>query len=729
MAERHVDDLTYRFGEFELSPRDRLLTRSGEKVSLTPRMFDLLRTLVEADGHLLRKEILLDSVWSDAAVEEGNLNRTISALRKALGEKRDEIRYIETVPKAGYRFVADVERLNGGAGVSEFAGRQITNSDAASTSAGGVDGESPAVVPSRGGRAGWIIAGSIAVLVAAVLGTYYLLGPRDPAAGAAKVLGPARLTNNEFDEDGAAWTSDDKIRFIRFTAVNKVESMIMNADGSGQARAGVEIRDLRAGTWSPDGKRVIYSKYGAPPRAAFVANADGTDERMLGFPIGPMDWSPDGTRIVYSTGYPTETDDSEIVVYSFETGERRNISDHPAFDANPSFSPDGKQIIFNSDRDGNSEVYLMNADGTGLRRLTNDPAKEAFQAFSPDGTQIVFNSNRENEKVGIYLLNVNDNSPPVRLSDTRHNAEIRPGCWSRDGTRIVYMSDAGGDKFNLYSTKVEPASPVLVFKDDRTDVQSVAISPDGVRAAMSVKIDGGRGELRVLEMGSRRVQTVLTTENFDLAPNWSPDGKRIAFANKAEGNTEVFSVNADGSDLKNLTQNAARDAGPAWSPDGGSIIFSTDRDDRSESTQLYLMNADGSDPRRVMRRRGYELTPAWSSDGRWIAFAGDRIDGSSQALDIYITDVSNVDAERMVTSRRFHDANPVFSPDGKRIAFASQSDGNFEIYLVNVDGSGLVRLTRDSGDDIMPVFSPDGRKIYFVSDREGNLALFEMKVN
>ena len=722
MAERHVDEIIYRFGEFELYPHERLLVRSGERVSLTPRMFDLLKALVEADGHLLRKESLLETVWADAAVEEGNLNRTISALRKALGENRNEIRFIETVPKAGYRFVAKVERTTGIAAetISETAPESVTKiSDVQ---------PGPAPVKKRV-SAGVMIAVAAFVLLFGSLVVGYFFVNRGTPALQSEQRGPIRLTNNGFDEDSAMWTADDRIRFIRFTAVNKVESMIMDADGSNQQRAGNEIRDFRAGTWSPDGKRVIFAKLSENARVQYVANADGSDERGLGFRIGPMDWSPDGTTIVYNIEYPTDADNSEIVIHSLATGERTNISNHPAFDANPSFSPDGRQIIFNSDRDGNSEIYLMNVDGTGVRRLTNDPAKEAFQAFSPDGTQIVFNSNRENEKVGIYLLNVNDDSPPVRLSDTRYNAEIRPGCWSRDGSRIVFTSDAGGDKFNIYSMNVEPANPRAMFSDASFDVQSAAIARDGATAVISVKLPDGTGELRSLNLDTKTTLRIVKAENPDLAPAWSPDGKTIAFANKAEGNTEIFTVNPDGSELRNLTQNAARDGGPTWSPDGSKIVFSTDREKRSESAQLYVMNPDGSDQKRLMTRRGYELTPAWSPDGRSIVFACDRINGESQSLDIYITDVADPNAERLIATRRFHDASPAFSPDGSRIVFASQGDGNFEIYLVNLDGTGLVRLTRNTADDTMPVFSHDGRKIYFVSNREGESGLFEINLS
>ncbi len=723
-------EITYRFGDFELLPHERMLTRGGSRVPLTPRALDLLLALVKSEGRLLSKETLLNTVWVDAAVEEGNLNRTISALRKALGETRNELKYIETVPKAGYRFVAVVEKRSSTKDFPDALHLQETGNSVEST-------PRPELSTGHTTRRGRRFAlGAIAMIAIALLVSYVLviyLTSRF-TEGDAKFGVPAdrtsivRLTNNGFDEDSASWTSDDRIRFLRFSAMNKVESMIMNADGSDQRRAGVEIKDFLAGTWSPDGRRVLYSKEAASSRTPFAANADGTNEQKLPFNIGPFDWSPDGTKIVYSSNFPTESDSGEIVLYSFQTGELTNLTNHPAFDANPSFSPDGQQIIFNSDRDGNAEIYLMNVDGTGIRRLTNDPAKEAFQAFSPDGTQIVFNSNRDNEKVGVYLINVNDDSQPVKLSDTKYNAEIRPGCWSPDGTKIVFTSDRDGDKFNVYSMTVEPAKAKEIMTDSGDEVRAVAISQDGKYFALGVKVADGKGELRILDIASGRTTTLTSAENYDLMPNWSPDGKAIAFAMKSGGNTEIFTIKTDGTDLKNLTHDDARDGGPAWSPDGSKILFSSDRDGRSEAVHLFSMNTDGSDVARFTTRWGYEMTPAWSPDGKTIAYACDRRDGSSQVLDIFAADPADPGTERVLTKRRFHDTNPSFSPDGSRIAFVSQSDGNFEIYLINADGSGLVRVTRDAGDDMTPVFSNDGAKIYFVSNRSGKFGLYEMNV-
>jgi Tol biopolymer transport system component len=567
------------------------------------------------------------------------------------------------------------------------------------------------------------------VLLFGGLTTSYLVFSRAGKADAVASTRPhiVRLTQNGFDEDGAAWMDDDSIRFIRFTAVNRVESVVMNSDGSDQRKAGGEIRDFRAGTWSPDGKRVLYVKEGVSPRVSFIADADGTNEKELPFSVGPLDWSRDGKFIVYNANSPGDGN-SEVFLYTLETGEARNISGSPAFDANPSFSPDGKQVIFNSDRDGNHEIYLMNVDGSGIRRLTNHPAKEAFHAFSPDGTQIVFNSNRDNEKVGVYLMNVNDDSPPVKLSDTKSNAEIRPGCWSPDGTRIVFTSDMDGEKYNVYTMTVEPFKTQPIATADNGEIRGLSLSPEGERLALAVKVADGSGELRIMDLATGKMKSVTATENYDLSPSWSPDGRSIALASKIGGNTEIAVVGVDRSELKNITQSASRDGGPAWSPDGQQIMFSSDREAPIEGIHLFLSRPDGSDVRRLTSRRGYEMTPAWSPDGVTIAYACDRADGTSAALDIFIADSRDPNSERLLATRRFHDSNPVFSRDGRRVAFMSQSDGNFEIYVVNTDGTGLVRVTRNPAEDAMPSFSHDGRKIYFVSNRSGRFGLYAVDI-
>jgi Tol biopolymer transport system component len=668
-----------------------------------------LLVLVESNGHLLTKEALLARVWSDAAVEEGNLNRTISAVRKALGDGKSEKRFIETVPKAGYRFVGEVRRV----AADDLRGLPLRQS---------------LPMPDRVYSPRWIWPIAAFLALFGVLAGAYVLVPRGSTTMANSRDRVVRLTNDQIHEDQASWTRSGKIRFARFLGNHMVESVIMNADGTQQTRLGGEIKGFRTGIWSPDEKKVVFTKEHESPTTMYLANGDGTGEITLPFFAGSIDWSPDSSRFVYNATPHNDASNSEIFVYSIDAKAATNLTNSRSFDANPSFSPDGTKILFNSDRDGNAEIYLMNSDGSDVRRLTFHPAKEAFQVFSPDGTQIAFNSNRENENVGIYLMNVNDKLDPVRISDPAYNAEIRSGCWSPDGTKIVFTSDKDGEKYNVYTLDAERVEPKMVYAAGEADVRQPAISPDGSTLAVSARLPDQTGELRLVDLKIGSERTIAESENNNLGPSWSPDGRFIAFNCKLSGNTEICTIDPASRKTVNLTVDPSRDTNATWSPDGHEIIFASDRDGNSEAFSLFRMSATGAGQRRVSAKNGYEMEPAWGPDGK-VYFSGDRIDGTNLGLDIMALDVAAPEKELIIASRRLHDTSAAVSADGTKIAFVSESDGNSELYLMNSDGSALVRLTRNQAQDLSPKFSPEGRYLLFSSNRSGRYAIYRIDLN
>jgi TolB protein len=201
--------------------------------------------------------------------------------------------------------------------------------------------------------------------------------------------------------------------------------------------------------------------------------------------------------------------------------------------------------------------------------------------------------------------------------------------------------------------------------------------------------------------------------------------QRIAFNDKPAGNSEIFTVNADGSHLQNLTNDTMLDTNPVFSPDGNEIIFVRDF---YGATRLHRMNLDGGNQRRATEKEGNELTPAFSPDGFHLAFAGDRANAESRGLDIFLLDFKNPANEKRLTALRFHDSSPTFSPDGRKIAFVSSADGNYEIYLMNSDGTRLLRLTRTKAEETAPQFSKDGKNLIFASNRNGKFAIYEMSL-
>jgi Tol biopolymer transport system component len=199
---------------------------------------------------------------------------------------------------------------------------------------------------------------------------------------------------------------------------------------------------------------------------------------------------------------------------------------------------------------------------------------------------------------------------------------------------------------------------------------------------------------------------------------WSPDGRRIAFLSRRDGKQEIYVVNADGIGLRNLTRNPEHDFAPAWSPDGRKIVFTRSRDYfQRANVELYVINADGSGQRRLTHTRGrHDGNPVWSGgavwspDWRMLAFTTKR-DGD---FDVY---VMNADGrgQRNLTRNPARDFFYAWLPDG-RIAFASDRDGKQEIYVMSADGSSLRNLTREWGLGILPVWSPSGGKVAFVLD-------------
>ena len=219
------------------------------------------------------------------------------------------------------------------------------------------------------------------------------------------------------------------------------------------------------------------------------------------------------------------------------------------------------------------------------------------------------------------------------------------------------------------------------------------------------------------------VERLTHSDAWELSLTWSPDARRIAFtsASFSDGDWGIYVMNADGSGVERLTSPLTEAAHPAWSPDGQRIAFSSNPDGHME---IYAMNADGSGVERLTScSDAVSSSPAWSPDGQRIAFARTVRDRRTALWrpgewDIYVMDADGSDAERL-TYFGFKSTFPAWSPDGRRIAFESDIGINSEIYMMNADGSDIVGLT-DSAGSASPAWSPDGRRIAFLSDVDGN---------
>jgi Tol biopolymer transport system component len=261
-------------------------------------------------------------------------------------------------------------------------------------------------------------------------------------------------------------------------------------------------------------------------------------------------------------------------------------------DGSPSWSPDGNRIVFYSERDGNSEIYVMQADGSNPTRLTRTAASEGYPNFSPDGKKIVFDTDRDGN-FEIYAMNA-DGSNATRL--TNDPARDVSASWSLDGRKIAFMSDRTGE-FEVWVMDADGSNPTRV-----TDFGSNWFprwSPDGSRLAYHV----GR-DVHVLDVRESKFARLTIDPNNGMYPSWSPDGRQIAFMSWRAGPTEIFVMNADGSDQRRLTQTTTGDSiDPRWSPDGRRIAFvHVPRGLQASGPKvIYVMNAEGTSARRLSR--------------------------------------------------------------------------------------------------------------------------------
>ena len=215
----------------------------------------------------------------------------------------------------------------------------------------------------------------------------------------------------------------------------------------------------------------------------------------------------------------------------------------------------------------------------------------------------------------------------------------------------------------------------------------------------------GHSEIYTMNADGSNQTRLTNNPEGNYFPSWKSDGTKITFASNRDGNSEIYTMNADGTGQTRLTNNPAYDTGPSRSPDGTKIAFDSDRDGNDE---IYVMNADGTGQTRLTNNAGLDFYPSWSPDGKKITFYSSR-DGN---FEIYVMNADGSNQTRL-TNNTAADHDPCFSPDGTKIAFHSYRDGNYEIYVMNADGSNQTRLTNNTNWDQHPTWSPDGTKIVF----------------
>jgi Tol biopolymer transport system component len=351
------------------------------------------------------------------------------------------------------------------------------------------------------------------------------------------------------------------------------------------------------------------------------ADGDGLTAVLVSNPLnGTLAFNNNGTFVYTPNAFFNGTDQ---FTYRANDGQANSAVATVTITVNPI-----SQLLFDSFRDGNTEIYMMNPDGSNQTRLTNDPVINEHPIWSPNGTLFLFEtvlnslsspgtmSPDGSGPTQIERMN-RDGTGRIPLTGTNANND-RP-AWSPDGSRIAFVSSRDGNN-EIYVMNADGSGQTRLTNNSISDVDPVW-SPDGSRIAFVTEVFSGTLLSNIHVMNADGTgQMALTTSNDDHDPVWSPDSSRIAFASGRTGNDEIFVMFANGSSQLNVTNNPALDEQPAWSPNGAQIAFVTNRDGTEE---IYRMNVNGSSQTRVTNHFAEDTDLAWSPDGTQIAFTDD----------------------------------------------------------------------------------------------------------
>jgi Tol biopolymer transport system component/DNA-binding winged helix-turn-helix (wHTH) protein len=637
----------YEFDSFRLDPAEQLLLADGKIIPLPPKAFELLLVMVEHAGHLMEKDDLLAAAWPGTFVQETNLTSNISHIRKALGESGNGLQFIETVPKRGYRFVAQVKVVEGTPAPLqkiEAARHAVEAGVENKVSANAIAGQdvSPARVfgsdlplPFWTGRR--LALSAIAIVLALLLGMagWLVLSPptSKPPELSMKAIPLTSLPGRElyptFSPDGDrvafAWNGEKGDNYDIYVKAIGTETPL---------RLTTDPAEDTSPAWAPDGKSIAFVRISENERMVLAVPVLGGPERKLHsvkvdsqplesivfdseFRPG-LSWSPDGQFLAFSeTRSPGEYRFS-VFLLSLSSLEKQELTSPPPAtrgDWTPAFSPDGKTVAFSRWNTGaSSEIYLVATAGGIAKRLTFDNRIVSGLDWTADGKQIVFSSTRADRRGLHNLWKIPPSGGPAQLL-TGSEGALYPAI-SRTGYRVAYMQESMD--LNIWridalgSSQGQPSATRLI-SSTRRDI-SPQYSRDGQRIVFVSNRSGSR-EIWVCDSDGSKARPITSMGVFLGSPRWSPDGQQIAFDARLEGHNDIFVVSSEGGKPRRVTVEPSEDSRASWSHDGRWIYFGSNQSGRRE---VWKVPTEGGAPTQVTRHGGSEAFESF--DGKLVYY-------------------------------------------------------------------------------------------------------------
>ena len=674
------------FGVFEVDLRAGELRRDGLKVRLQEQPFRVLALLIEKPGEVVTREDVREKLWSaDTYVDfDKSLNTTVNKLREALGDSAENPRFVQTLHRRGYRFIAPVQAITAESsalgqappvGTGTPAGPSPRSGDAEASAAsppsqtivsGQAQTGSPVPAAEIGARASaqarlaWLVAALCFVALLALAFVHFRETPPE-----------APVRRFSFSQEGlsAASISPDG-RYIAFAVQTGGESSLwlraLESEAAREIPGTDGARPVVSG-WSPDSQSIVFATTPEIKRVSIDGGNPITLGQLPG--TGPggflgVSWSPDGDRIVFSSRgrlWEIPARDGEPRVLLEREGAIRSRTPHflPTDGGSEGLVYNTYQLGANFDAD--SRIWVMDLE-TGERR---ELVSGLEPIYSPDGYLIYQAAGLD--ETGLRAL-------PFSLATLEPTGEAFPfpisvggigASVSRDGTLVYLDSLTSGQQQLVWRGRL--GERIGEIGQPQAAISEPALSPDGKLVAVSASEGSSPGDIWIHDI-SRSLKTRLSFAPEDESlPVRSPDGKQIAYSHRHSGQSDVVVKPADGSgEAQPLVSTEAREDICDWSADGTRILYEV-RDPKTGSDLWYLeRKPDGS---------GYESHPFLQTP--------------------------------------FNEQGARFSPDGRFVAYCSNESGEVGVY-VRPFPQGGARWQVSSGEGRQPRWRRDGKEIFYV---------------
>lgn len=599
-------------GEWEVYPRRNALVQGSQTVQVEPKVMHVLVCLAKQPGRATTREELMDAVWADEVVIGAVLTRAISALRKALNDDFRQPRYIETLPKSGYRLLATVTPL-------------VVP-----------DPVLPAVQPALGSSSQssrvQAYGGALSV-VALLLCLVLLWGMRSGDAVEPPTFYTVPVTSwpgNEYDaalspsgthlafawaprlQNEYGFTSDIYVKDLATEAVTQLTDTSVPEHGP---------------TWAPDGRFIAFIRQSEEGCHIIVVPIWGGTERALGTcgfnMMADLTWSPDSKTLAFSDR-SIASGPNQIILLDIETETRQVLTHVDKFnaasrylrgDTQPVFSPDGQWLAFARNVHATtSNLFVIPVGGGEAHPLTHGTHTIDGFDWLPGNEQVVF-ATRSDDNHSLWTVHVSGKDAPKRYLGL--GASLRGPTVAREtqrlaGERVFY--DINLWALALDDTQQPHGEPERWFASTRAD-WSPTFSSNGKQLAFASNRTG-KHELWLGSIDQENpIRLTGMNASFTGRPQWSPTDHRLVFESHPNGNADLYLTNANGSLPQRLTEDAGMDIAPSWSPLGDAVYFGSNR---TGDWQIWKLPLDGREATQVTSEGG--AIPQLSPDAQWLYY-------------------------------------------------------------------------------------------------------------